>query len=63
MIRAPKTATEQSANIGSGFISHPRLAVHWSFHWAARSWKGKIRRFISYLPPGVGLKKMPGMAH
>jgi hypothetical protein len=36
--------------------------VHWSFHWAARSWKGKIRRFISYLPPGVELKKLPGMA-
>jgi hypothetical protein len=62
MIRAPKTATAQSANVGSAFISHPPLAVHWSFHWAARSSKGKIRRFISYLSPGVGLKKMPGMA-
>jgi len=63
MIRASNAATAQSANVGSGFIFHTRpLAVHWSFHWAARLWKGEIRRFISYLPPGVGLKKVPGMA-
>ena len=62
MIRAPKSATAQSANVGSAFISHPPLAVHWSFHWAARSSKGNIRRFISCLSPGVELKKMPGMA-
>ena len=66
MIRAPKTATVPSANVGldcSGFISHPPLAVHCSFHWTARSWKGKIRRFISYLRPGVGLKKCQGWQH